>query len=74
MTLSPLTRLWLYIAMAGLPIWVDFFKLSTDYSLRGLAIPVFSSILAGVTVALARTASANEKPTGVIEPVVNKET
>lgn len=66
MTLSPIARLWLYIAMAVLPIWVDFFKLSTDYSLRGLVIPVLVSINAGVVVALARTQPA--KPETVEEP------
>lgn len=74
MTLSPIARLWLYIAMAMLPVWVDFFKLSTDYSPRGLAIPFLSSILAGVTVTLARTNSAQQdKTTMPVDPVVAKE-
>ncbi len=47
------TRLALYIAISVLPIWVDFFKLSTDYSVRGLMMPFLSSLLAGCTVARA---------------------
>lgn len=58
-------RLLLYIVMSMLPIWIDFFKLSTDYSLRGLMMPILSSLLAAVTVTLARTTSigpADEPP------------
>lgn len=55
MELSQAARLWLYIAMAILPVWIDFFKLSTDYTLRGLAMPILTSINAAVVVALART-------------------
>lgn len=43
-------RLGLYVAIAVLPIWIDFFKLSTDYSFRGLMMPVLSSLLAAATV------------------------
>lgn len=60
MTISPSARLSLYIAMSMLPIWIDFFKLSTDYSLRGLMMPILSSVLAGVTVTLARTKSPED--------------
>lgn len=63
MTVSPHLRLWLLIAMSMIPVWVDFFKLSTDYSFRGLMIPVLSSIGAGVTVALARTKSPIDSTT-----------
>lgn len=69
MKIPPWARLLLYMAMVALPVWIDFFKLSTDYSLRGLAMPVLSSLLAMVTVALARTTSTgpadepkNEQP------------
>lgn len=60
MTLSPWARLVLYICMAILPVWIDFFKISTDYSLRGLAMPILTSINAAVIVALARTAPKEE--------------
>lgn len=59
--LSQRTRLMLYIAMAILPVWIDFFKISTDYSLRGLAMPILASINAAVIVALARTAPRGPK-------------
>jgi hypothetical protein len=57
MKIPPWARLLLYMAMSAIPFWIDFFKLSTDYSLRGLAMPILSSLLAMVTVALARTTS-----------------
>lgn len=60
MTISPRNRLSLYIAMSAIPVWIDFFKLSTDFSFRGLMMPILSSLLAGVTVTLARTTSAGE--------------
>lgn len=43
-------RLSLYVAIAVLPIWIDFFKISTDYSFRGLMMPILSSLLAAATV------------------------
>lgn len=55
MTISPVARLLLYIAMAILPVWIDFFKVSTDYSLRGLAMPILTSLNAAVVVMLAKT-------------------
>lgn len=57
------SRLMLYIGVAVLPVWIDFFTKSTDYSLRGLAMPTLSSLLTAATVALARTRSRNEPPT-----------
>lgn len=65
MKIPPWARLMLYMAMSAIPFWIDFFKLSTDYTLRGLAMPILSSLLAMVTVALARTTSigpADEPP------------
>lgn len=62
MTLPAWARLILYIAMAILPVWIDFFKISTDYSLRGLAMPILTSINAAVIVTLARTAPKEEQP------------
>lgn len=60
MTLPEWFRLLLYIAIGVLPVWIDFFTKSTDYSLRGLAMPVLSSLLTACTVALARTKSNSE--------------
>ena len=57
MKIQPWARLTLYISMVVVPIWIDFFKLSTDYSLRGLMMPILSSLLAAITVTLARTTS-----------------
>lgn len=59
-TLSHTTRLILYIAMAILPVWIDFFKVSTDYSVRGLAMPILTSVNAAVIVTLAKTAPTND--------------
>ena len=55
MIISDTQRLWLYISASVWPIWVAFFTTSTDYSLRGLAIPVLASLNAATVVALART-------------------
>lgn len=60
MTISPAARLALYIIMSILPIWIDFFKISTDYSFRGLMMPILVSLNAGVIVTLAKTAPTNE--------------
>lgn len=84
MIVSQAFRLWLYVAMAVLPIWVDFFKMSTDYSFRGLMMPVLMSLNAAVVVALAKTSpppdtskttsTTTEKPSGEVEKVVEIET
>lgn len=55
-------RLLLYIGMAVFPVWIDFFTKSTDYSLRGLAMPVLTSLNAAVVVTLAKTASKTKEP------------
>jgi len=60
MIIPEFIRLLLYIAVAVLPVWIDFFTKSTDYSLRGLMMPILSSILTAATVTLARTKSANQ--------------
>lgn len=73
MIISERVRLFLYILMAIFPIWIDFFKLSTDYSLRGLAMPILSSLNAAVVVALAKTSARKELPlseSGAVETVV----
>lgn len=56
------TRLLLYIGMAVLPVWIEFFTKSTDYTLRGLAMPALSSALAAITVTLARTTAKTPEP------------
>lgn len=73
MIISDRMRLALYILMAIFPIWIDFFKLSTDYSFRGLAMPILTSLNAAVVVALAKTSSKRDLPlsdTGAVETVV----
>lgn len=69
---SDRTRLVLYITVGVLPIWQDFFTKSTDYSFRGLAMPIIASLAAAVTIALAKTSAkhdAPDKPVEVIAPV-----
>lgn len=56
-------RLVFYIVVIIVPIWQDFFTKSTDYSLRGLAMPTLASVGAAAAVILARTKSKNETPT-----------
>lgn len=56
-------RLLLYIFMGVIPVWIDFFTKSTDYTLRGLAMPVLSSLLTAVTITLAKTSSKTQPPT-----------
>lgn len=58
MILPEWSRLLLYVAIAVLPIWIDFFTKSTDYSLRGLAMPALSTLLTACTIILARTKSS----------------
>lgn len=65
MFVSERTRLLLYILMAVLPVWIDFFTKSTDYSIRGLAMPILVSINQAVIVTLAKTALRS--PTKPIE-------
>lgn len=48
-------RLACFIVVGVLPAWLDFFTKSTDYTLRGLAMPTLSSLLTGFTIFLART-------------------
>jgi hypothetical protein len=61
MTLSPVARMWFYIGMAVTPIWGDFFKNSTDYSLRGLMIPFFVSLNAAFVVVLAKSSPVQKQ-------------
>jgi len=53
-------RLGFYIVVGICPVWQDFFTKSTDYSLRGIAMPVIASIMTAATIILARTKSKNE--------------
>lgn len=62
MIIPDIIRLLLYILMGVLPVWIDFFTKSTDYSLRGLAMPVLSSALTAVTITLARTTGETKEP------------
>lgn len=55
-------RLCIYIIIAILPTWIDFFTKSTDYSFRGLMMPILASFLTGCTVFLARTVSDHPEP------------
>lgn len=66
-------RLCLYIAMGVLPIWQDFFTKSTDYTFRGLAMPIISSLMAIVTITLAKTSTKRDqqKPVEVVAPKGN---
>lgn len=57
-TISPASRLLLYIGMSILPVWIDFFKVSTDYTFRGLMMPCLISVNAAIIVTLAKTAPA----------------
>lgn len=72
MTVSPLSRLLLYIFMSILPVWIDFFKLSTDYTFRGIMMPILVSLNAAVIVALAKTSPTNEKQTDSTLPSTPK--
>lgn len=55
-------RLVLFMVAPVVPIWSDFFAKSTDYSVRGLAMPGLQSITAAVSVLLARTRSRQPEP------------
>ena len=55
-------KLTCYMLAPVVPVWSDFFAKSTDYTLRGLAMPILASITAGVSVLLARTRTKQEPP------------
>lgn len=71
--ISDSLRLLLYICMGVFPVWQDFFTKSTDYTLRGLAMPILSSLTAAVTIILAKTSVRrdNPKPVEVVAPKGN---
>ena len=55
MTISPLSRLLLLVAAGILPVWKGFFTTSTDYSLRGLAMPILDALGIAAVIIIART-------------------
>lgn len=55
MIISPSSRLILLVLAGITPVWERFFNNSTDYSLRGLAIPILGSISVAVVIVIART-------------------
>lgn len=68
--ISDSLRLVLYICMGVFPIWQEFFTKSTDYSLRGLAMPILASLTTAVTITLAKTSVKRDavKPVEVVAP------
>ena len=60
--ISDASRLWLYVVMGVGPIWQDFFTKSTDYSFRGLAMPMISTIVTASAVILAKTSAKKDVP------------
>ena len=72
MTISPGWRLFLYVMMSILPVWVDFFKNSQDFSFRGLMNPLLNSMYAAVVVTLAKTAPTNDDTDTQNVKVINK--
>lgn len=55
MIISPGARLFLLVLAGVVPRWQLFFTTSTDYSLRGLAMPMIDSIGIACVVIIART-------------------
>lgn len=53
--LSFRTRLALYALAAALPLWKDFFHVSSDYSWKGLAAPIADSLYQMTITILAKT-------------------
>lgn len=70
MIISDAFRLLLYILMGVIPIWADFFAKSTDYTLRGLAMPILASASAATAITLAKTSTKREatQPVEVVNP------
>lgn len=69
MIVSDSVRLWLYVLMGVFPIWQDFFIKSTDYSFRGLAMPILSSLSTATAIALAKTSTKKDAPVDPLEVV-----
>lgn len=55
MMISPFMRLLLLVLAGILPVWQRFFTTSTDYTLRGLAMPIIDSLGVGCVIVIART-------------------
>ena len=66
MIISDAWRLVLYILMGILPVWSDFVAKSSDYTLRGLAMPILASLSTAVAIALAKTSTKKDTP---VEPI-----
>ena len=60
--ISDASRLCLYVVMGVGPIWQDFFTKSSDYSFRGLAMPLVSTLVTASAVILAKTSSKKDSP------------
>lgn len=82
MIISDAARLILYMLMGIFPIWSDFLAKSSDYSARGLAMPILASLSTAVAIALAKTSTKKdsaEEPIKVetvnttTNPVITKE-
>lgn len=54
-TVANWIRFVLFVLMGIWLVWIDFFTKSTDYSFRGLMMPVLATLSVATTVALART-------------------
>lgn len=65
MIISDGWRLLLYVLMGIFPVWQDFFTRSTDYTVRGLAMPILASASSAVAIALAKTSTKKETPAKV---------
>lgn len=66
MIISPAARLTLLILNGILPVWTAFFLTSTDYTFRGMMIPILASTSAAISIVIARTKSPavdGEQPT-----------
>ena len=57
MIISPAARLTLLVLNGILPVWTAFFLTSTDYTFRGMMIPILSSASAAIAIVIARTKS-----------------
>lgn len=53
MTTQTHLRLWLYVGIAIMPGVIDFFKNSSDYSFRGLAVMLSTAVFTGLVTARA---------------------
>lgn len=68
MIVPPWLRLLLLVLAGIIPRWQSFFTTSTDYSLRGLAMPIIDSVGIACVIIIARTRNplVDGEPTPVI--------